>query len=165
MTALNRKNFVEMLERLGSDSDQTVLESARELHRNVTQAGVTWDDLLRPEMEPAAVAPAKFPAAAEEPSDPPPAAAEKPSHPPPAAAEKPSHPPPAAAPAGRSDRSALSETERVEAGKIIDRLLAGKNVSKNLREDLKELKRGIPSGEFEMMDLHYVRALTKRLGA
>jgi hypothetical protein len=154
MTALNRKNFVEMLERLGSDSDQTVLESARELHRNVTQAGVTWDDLLRPEMEPAAVAPAKFPAAAEEPSDPPPAAA-----------EKPSHPPPAAAPAGRSDRSALSETERVEAGKIIDRLLAGKNVSKNLREDLKELKRGIPSGEFEMMDLHYVRALAKRLGA
>ncbi len=43
---LERDKFIDLLNRLGSDQDDDVLEAARQLHAYVTDAGVTWEDLL-----------------------------------------------------------------------------------------------------------------------
>jgi hypothetical protein len=49
--------------------------------------------------------------------------------------------------------------------KIIDRLLARKDISDTLRSDLQDFRRSIAEGTFDKMDAEYVRALAKRLGA
>ena len=54
--------------------------------------------------------------------------------------------------------------DKAEAARIIDRLLARKNLSSNLREDLAEFKRTLSDGSFDEVDSRYVRALAKRLG-
>ncbi len=46
---LMRDDLIELLERLGSDSDEDALAAARELHTRVSAAGVHWDDLLVPD--------------------------------------------------------------------------------------------------------------------
>lgn len=46
---LMRDDLIELLERLGSDSDEDALDAARELHAHVSGAGVNWDDLLVPD--------------------------------------------------------------------------------------------------------------------
>ncbi len=49
--------LIDLLDRLGSDDDAAVLEAARALHRKAAEAGLSWDDLIRPdrvEDEPAA---------------------------------------------------------------------------------------------------------------
>ena len=46
---LERDNVVELLNRLGSDQDEDVLEAARQVHAQVTAAGMTWEDLLVPD--------------------------------------------------------------------------------------------------------------------
>jgi hypothetical protein len=47
MTDVDRAALIELLDRLGSDDDATVLEAARALHRKVTESGLSWDDLIR----------------------------------------------------------------------------------------------------------------------
>jgi hypothetical protein len=47
MTDVDRAALIELLNRLGSDDDATVLEAARGLHRMVAESGLSWDDLLR----------------------------------------------------------------------------------------------------------------------
>ena len=37
MTDLDRPGLIELLDRLGADNDQAVLDAARELHRRVTR--------------------------------------------------------------------------------------------------------------------------------
>lgn len=49
--------------------------------------------------------------------------------------------------------------------RIVDRLLARKDISDTLRNDLKEFRQQIASGTFDRMDADYVRALAKRLNA
>ena len=46
---LIRENFIELLNKLGSERDEDVLDAARRLHENVTAAGLEWEDLLVPE--------------------------------------------------------------------------------------------------------------------
>ncbi len=41
-----RDDVIELLEKLGSDRDEDVLEAAREVHARITAAGMTWEDLL-----------------------------------------------------------------------------------------------------------------------
>jgi hypothetical protein len=48
MAALDRGELIELLERLGADSDATVLDAARALHRKAAEAGQSWDDIIRP---------------------------------------------------------------------------------------------------------------------
>jgi len=52
MTGEDRAALIELLDRLGSSDDATVLEAARALHRKVAEAGLSWDDLI--ELESAA---------------------------------------------------------------------------------------------------------------
>jgi hypothetical protein len=47
MTDVDRTALIELLNRLGSDDDTTVLEAARGLHRIAAESGLSWDDLLR----------------------------------------------------------------------------------------------------------------------
>ena len=59
-----------------------------------------------------------------------------------------------AAPAGRGDDV-----------RIVERLLARKDISDTLRDDLNDFKRQIAEGKLEREDADYIRAVAKRLGA
>jgi hypothetical protein len=137
---LDRAGIIELLGRLGAENDATVLEAARALHRKVEESGVSWDDLLRRQPD---VAGSRAGLEAE---DPPLEAA-----------------PSKDAPLERA--GAASTAERAEAVRIIDRLLARKNLSSNLREDLAEFKQTLSEGNLDAADSRYLRALAKRLGA
>jgi hypothetical protein len=45
----SRDDLIGLLDRLGSDRDEEVLEAARELRARVADAGLDWDDLLAPD--------------------------------------------------------------------------------------------------------------------
>jgi hypothetical protein len=142
MASLDRPSIVELLGRLGEDNEQTVVQAARELHAKVAQSGLTWDDLLRTEAEIAG-----------------------------ADAEGQAVSPDASLDA-ISDADLSAETvgepsaaEKAEAARLIERLLARKNLSSTLREDLAGLKGTIVDGTFDATDSRYIRALAKRLGA
>ncbi|HEX5778886.1 MAG TPA: hypothetical protein VFY21_08590 [Xanthobacteraceae bacterium] len=48
--------------------------------------------------------------------------------------------------------------------RLVDRLLARRDLSDTLRGDLEEFKRQLASGKLDQMDADYLRALAKRLG-
>ena len=138
MPHLERPGMIELLGRLGAESDATVLEAARELHRKIGEAGLTWDEVLRPETAAAfSGALVEDQTLAEEAVDDPSSTAGPDSAPP----------------------------DQTEALRLIDRLLTRKTISSTLREDLIEMKRKMAEGDFDTMDARYVRALAKRLGA
>jgi hypothetical protein len=138
MANVDRAGIIELLGRLGGDDKDAVLEAARQLSRKVSESGLTWDELLR--AEPDAAAEPK--GAADEPPDETPAD------------EQPVEP------AGD-----LSAADRAEAARLVERLLARKNLSSTLREELAGFKQSIADGSLEAMDGRYLRALAKRLGA
>jgi len=47
MENVDRAALIELLDRLGSNDDATVLEAARALHRKAAESGLSWDDLIR----------------------------------------------------------------------------------------------------------------------
>ncbi len=49
--SLDRDEVLRLLERLGGDQDDEVLEAARSLHTLVADADMDWDELLAPDME------------------------------------------------------------------------------------------------------------------
>ena len=53
MTNEDRAALIELLDRLGSDDDAAVLEAARALHRKAAESGLSWDDIIRLDDEPA----------------------------------------------------------------------------------------------------------------
>ena len=134
MANLDRPGIVELLGRLGAQDDATVLAAARELHAKVSQSGLTWDELLRANLD-VADADAEHEDALGDETE---------------------------APA--EQEGGLSAADKTEALRLIDRLLARKTLSSTLRDDLADLKRGIADGSFDAMDSRYVRALAKRLG-
>jgi len=138
MASLDRPGIVELLGRLGEENEQTVVQAARELHAKVAHSGLTWDDLLRPESEIAGGDAERHDVSLDAASD----------------ADRP------AETAGEP-----SAADKAEAARLIDRLLARKNLSSTLREDLADLKGTIVDGTFDAMDRRYIRALAKRLGA
>lgn len=60
---------------------------------------------------------------------------------------------------------ATTRGDKSDDMKIVDRLLARKGLSDELRNDLSEFKRSIREGTLDKMDADYIRALAKRLGA
>ena len=46
--ALNRDDVIRLLNGLGSERDEDVLEAARQVHARVAAAGATWEELLVP---------------------------------------------------------------------------------------------------------------------
>ncbi|MFQ5618878.1 MAG: hypothetical protein ACE5FR_07895 [Rhodospirillales bacterium] len=140
---LDRDGIIGLLERLGSERDEDVLEAAREIHAKVTAAGIPWDALLAPD---AAADDAAFEEEAfeEETSDKDAAGRED--------ADGEDAAPPAARDGGNKESLAL-----------IARLLAKSDISKDMREELQGYKEDIAEGEFEDMDRKYLRALHARL--
>jgi hypothetical protein len=49
MTGVDRAALIELLDRLGSTDDATVLEAAGALHRKLAEAGLSWEDLIQPD--------------------------------------------------------------------------------------------------------------------
>ena len=142
MASLDRPSIVELLGRLGEENEQTVVQAARELHAKVAESGLTWDNLLRPEAEIAGPGEERQDVSPDLPLD---------------ATSEGDQP---AETAGEP-----SAADKAEAARFIERLLARKNLSSNLREDLADLKSTIVDGTFDATDSHYIRALAKRLGA
>ena len=132
MAELDRADTIALLDRLGAESDETVLEAARVLHRKITEAGLSWDELLRSGLEPED----------EDETDEAPGGWQ---------------------PIDDSDDGPIAGAEKAEIERLIDRLLARRNLSGTMREDLTELKTNLAEGSFEAMDARYVRALAKRL--
>jgi hypothetical protein len=138
MANLDRVHVVELLGRLGATDEQTVLDAARAVNRAVTESGLTWDDVVRAELGGGS-----------------------------AEIEEDGRPAAAAALDGTPAEAGgdVSDADKAEATRLIGRLLAGKEISDNLREELTGMKRAIAQGEFDAMDSRYIRALAKRLGA
>jgi hypothetical protein len=61
--------------------------------------------------------------------------------------------------------SKVASPDHADEMKIVDRLLARKDISDTMRSDLADFKRSIQEGKFDKMDADYLRALAKRLGA
>lgn len=135
--ALVRDEMIGLLDRLGSERDEEVLEAARQAHARITAAGVTWEDLLAPEEMP-------------EPDD---EDVESDLDDPDEEDEAP-EPPEVLAEVAKKNAESLV---------IINKLLAGKEISEDLRRELEGYKTDIDEGEFEERDRKYIRALQGRL--
>lgn len=144
---LDRDEFIRLLERLGSESDEEALGAARDLHARITVAELSWDDLLVPEG--GVLSPedgeveddhlydddlSDVSAAAEE----------------------------AEAPVG-DEAKPVSDAEKAEARELIAKI-EGMEVSEDTKADLADYKSDLDSGDFLAMDLRYLRAFHKRLG-
>ena len=157
---LDRAQFIELLRKLGEEEDEAVLTAARVIHAKMTVAGVDWDDLLVPE------------------------------HPDEPEEDEEDYEDDAGLDDDEDeqdgdlddddgdeqdddlddddeddeDERALTDEEKAEALSLITRLL-DKGVSADTKEELEEYKQDIDEGEFEDMDLRYLRALHKRLAS
>jgi hypothetical protein len=176
---LRRDEFIAILNRLGSDEDEEVLQAARQAHARIAAAGMRWEDLLVPDGR------------ADEPAD---GRADEPAtenEEPATENEEPAteNEEPAAEneePAAESDEADDREPEAVEdeppaeragaegAGAkgaekdteslaLIGELLARSDISEELRAELDGYKTDIAEGEFVAADRRYLRAIRKRL--
>ncbi len=134
METLDRDEIIRLLDQLGGDQDADVIQAARDLHTQITAAGMDWDDLLIPD-------------SSAEPADEDDTAAPDDTD----AADT-----AAARPAGKQGKNA-------DTLALLDKLLALPDRSDALREELEEYKADIASGDFQARDHQYVRALYKRL--
>ncbi len=145
---LDRDGIIGLLERLGSQRDEDVIEAAREVHARVTAAGVTWDALLAPVGTAVDEAFEEGTAVDE-------------------AFEEETADDEAAEPAKGNGEDAAPAAARGRDNKeslaLIARLLAKSDISKDMREELQGYKEDIAEGEFEDMDRKYLRALYARL--
>ena len=62
------------------------------------------------------------------------------------------------------DAEPASGGGKSDEARLVERLLARKDISDTLRSDLEEFKRQLASGQLDRMDADYLRALAKRLG-
>jgi len=138
MPNVDRSGIVELLGRLGADSDEAILAAARELNSKIGESGLSWEDLIRPQSDLAGSA---------------------------APSEVADSPVAETSAAAEPAETGISATDKAEAARLIERLLARETLSSNLRDDLVEMKGAIADGSFDAMDSSYVRALAKRLGA
>ena len=157
---LDRDGIIGLLESLGSERDEDILEAAREIHAQVTAAGIPWDVLLAPDTAAEDEAPGGT--AEEEDED---------------AAGREEADEDAAEPAeadGEDARFAEADDEDAAPAPARDRgnkaslaliagLLAKSDISKDMRQELQGYKEDIAEGEFEDMDRKYLRALHARL--
>ena len=138
---LKRDEVVGLLERLGSEPDEEVLEAARQVHARITAAGMTWDDLLVPDQVDSVTDDSDDIGDTDDADD-----------------------------AGYEDLDDESAEPAAEAaGKnaesltLIDKLLAKSGISQDLREELKGYKADIAEGDFGDGDRRYLRAINARL--
>ena len=151
MAELNRERIIELLDRLGAEDDAEVVEAARTLHKEVTEAGLGWDALLTPEDY---QDPAFDDADEDEDEDEAEGEAEGEDE-----AED--------EPEVEVDAEALAEkvhdARDAESLALIERMLARRQLAEATRDELTGYKEDIADGEFDEADRKYVRALHGRL--
>jgi len=135
-TDLERGDFLALLEKLKSEEDDEVLGVVRDINAKMTVAGVSWDDLLISQDE-----------TQEDSAD----------------DDKDED----GQESGRENVSddnfePLNDEERQEAENLIN-AIKGMKVSKATKQEIDEYRDDLREGEFEQMDLRYLRALKARL--
>ena len=153
---LERDDIIRLLERLGNEPDEEVLEAARQVHARITAAGMTWDDLLVPDQAADDTEDTGDTDDTDDSDD--------------ADDIDDSDDTDDADAAGYEDLEDESAEPAAEtAGKnaesltLIDKLLAKSGISTDLREELKGYKADIAEGDFEEADRQYLRAISERL--
>ena len=151
MPYLDRPGFIELLDKLGSDSDAEVLAAAREIQSRIQAAELGWDDLL-----------VRAPGAAaldslEEYDDPDIDVGGFEIR----DSRREPEPPPANLPPV-SERLAVIYSEELH---LIDSLLHRTTLSRETRRELTDLRADIAADEFAEMDRTYLRDLAARLNA
>ena len=139
MADLERSRMIELLGRLGAQDDAVVVRAARELDRMLSQSGSSWETLLRPRNR--AARPRRSMSTSQ--------------------SRRTKRPRTTAL----REEGVVGAADLIEAGRLIDRLLARADLSATTREDLTEMKRAIAEHRFDAMDHRYVGALARRLGA
>ncbi|MCH9053012.1 MAG: hypothetical protein IIA72_18435 [Proteobacteria bacterium] len=156
---LKRDEVVGLLERLGSEPDEEVLEAARQVHARITAAGMTWDDLLVPDQADSVTDDSDDTGDTDDIGDTDDAEDTEDSD-----------------EIGDTDDAGhedlddeTAEPAAEAAGKnaesltLIDKLLAKSGISQDLREELKGYKADIAEGDFGDGDRRYLRAINARL--
>lgn len=140
---LERDTVIELLEKLGSDRDEDVLEAARALHTQIAEAGVHWQDLLVGDDDATPEDTADTPldddnvdTEEEEDED--------------------------------EDMAVLEPVsnftgDEAQTPELIDKLLARQGNSEAFREELEDYKSDLASGDFTPSDHNYIQALYQRL--
>ena len=139
--ALERDTVIDLLNKLGSEQDEDVLAAARDLHTQITNAGMDWQDLLVGDETAAQTEPAadeSIDDMEDEDED-----------------EEDEQDTPEPAPRFSGDESQTSV--------LIDKLLAREGNSAEFRAELEEYKSDLAKGEFEPSDHRYIQALYARL--
>ena len=144
---LKRDEVVGLLERLGDEPDEDVLEAARQVHARITAAGMTWDDLLIPDHAADDTDDIDDADDADDADDTDDAEYEDLEDEDDESAE------PAAKTAGKNAESLT----------LIRKLLAKSGISQDLRDELEGYKADIAEGDFGEADRRYLKAISARL--
>jgi len=139
-TKLERDDFIALLEKLNSEDEADVLAAARDINAKMTVAGVTWDDLLMSQGDASTESDHsdddEDEGEAEQSND----------------------------DDDDSDLNPLSAEEKAEASSLIA-AIRGLEISDATKSELEEYEDDLKQGEFEQMDLRYLKALKTRLSA
>ena len=154
MAYIDRDQFIALLERLGSDRDSDVLRAARDIHRTLHEAGISWNDLLIPdgeddESEPLDEEENEYESESEEDFDDDYEDDEDQDY------EDDDEE------FEGEDEEPVSDTK--EDRDLIQRILKEFKVSQETRDDLKDLQEDIDAGVFTESDRRYLHALIARL--
>ena len=134
-TDLERDDFLVLLEKLRSEEDGVILTTVNDINAKMSDAGVSWDDLLISQDDiqvEDSVDVIDHEGETENDSD--------------------------------DILEPLNEEEKREAESLIG-AIRGMKVSAATKKELDEYVEDINEGEFELMDLRYLRALKERLSA
>ena len=140
---LDRDEVIRLLDQLGGDQDADVLEAARDLHAQITAAGLNWDELLMPDVDTTMDSTETDETAVE--------------------TDETAVPDHSDQDGDDAAPSAGKKGKNAETLALIEKLLAKPDRSDALREELEDYKEDIAQGEFNAKDHQYVRALYARL--
>ncbi len=141
---LRRDEFIAILNRLGSDEDEEVLQAARQAHARIAASGLSWEDLLVPDE------PADESDEADDESD--------------EADETEDGELESLEVESPAERAGAGGAEKdAESLALIDKLLARSDISAELRAELEDYKTDIAENEFVEADRRYLRAVHQRL--
>jgi hypothetical protein len=130
---LERYDFIILLDRMKSTDDTEILAAVRDINAKMTVANVTWDDLLTSQND--------------------------------ISIENNDDEVVSSNNDGQTNdyvSQSLSAEEKKEAAKLIS-TIASMKISKATKQELEEYTADLNGGEFEQMDLLYLRALQVRL--
>lgn len=164
----DRNKVIELLEKLGDTDDAEVISSARQLHQHVSGSGLSWNDLLVPDGDAVPVEDYADDVADLDDSD----------------GDEDDDVADLDDSDGDEDdvvvdlddsdddetpeeldevAEAVPTGEAADDLKLIEQLLARKETSSNLREELEGYKEDIKEGDFTTADRNYLQALQQRL--